>query len=231
MIRDAGTCGIEWVATELMIRCRKMSQAEPQRPPDTPVVAGQTQEQSHMEGEQTLKFTQTTAAQPAAGTVVVHAAYPLWRKHLLVTMARARELQDDGHKVAVTYCDATAGTCAANYASNPAACLVCRSRVCQTAAELGLQTIPLSVSPAIDQQQPALPFSEQRAILEGVQSGVISTFRTMPETARREPLIRHIKRRYFSNSVRLLKSMKTVVAELKPKRIEVFNGQIGRAHV
>ena len=76
-----------------------------------------------MDGEHTLKFTQpTTTAQPAAGTVVVHAAYPLWRKHLLVTMARARELQDDGHKVVVTHCNATAGTCAANYAGNPAAC-------------------------------------------------------------------------------------------------------------
>ena len=28
--------------------------------------------------------------------VVVHAAYPLWRKHLLMAVARARELQDAG---------------------------------------------------------------------------------------------------------------------------------------
>ncbi|MFN5741091.1 MAG: hypothetical protein ACK5A1_05855, partial [Planctomyces sp.] len=88
-----------------------MSAATAQKPPEIPVVAGQAQEQSHMDGEHTLKFTQpTTTAQPAAGTVVVHAAYPLWRKHLLVTMARARELQDDGHKVVVTHCNATAGT-------------------------------------------------------------------------------------------------------------------------
>ncbi|MFO0133978.1 MAG: hypothetical protein ACK56U_10320 [Planctomyces sp.] len=205
-----------------------MSAATAQKPPEIPVVAGQAQEQSHMDGEHTLKFTQpTTTAQPAAGTVVVHAAYPLWRKHLLVTMARARELQDDGHKVVVTHCNATAGTCAANYAGNPAACLVCRNRVRSTAAELGLQTIPLAVDASVDQQQPTLPFSEQRAVLEGVQSGVISTFRTMPETARREPLIRRIKRRYFSNSTRLLKSMKNVVAELQPERIEVFNGRHG----
>ena len=135
-----------------------------------------------MEGEHILKFTQTSPAEPSgSGPVLVHAAYPLWRKHLLVTMARARELQDNGQQVAVTYCDATAGTCAANYAGNPAACLICRNRVCQTAAGLGLQTIPLSVAASVDQQQPALPFSEQRAVVEGVLSGVISTFRTLPE--------------------------------------------------
>ena len=181
-----------------------------------------------MEGEHILKFTQTSPAEPSgSGPVLVHAAYPLWRKHLLVTMARARELQDNGQQVAVTYCDATAGTCAANYAGNPAACLICRNRVCQTAAGLGLQTIPLSVAASVHQQQPVLPFSEQRAIVEGVQSGVISTFRTLPETARREPLIRGIKRRYFTNSARLLKSMKAVVQNLKPQRVEVFNGRHG----
>jgi hypothetical protein len=140
-------------------------------------------------------------------------------------MARARELQDDGHRVAVTYCNATAGTCAVNYSGSPAACMICKARVRSTAEALGLELIPLNTDGSVDQTQPPLSFSEQRTLVEGVQSGVISTFRTLPETARREPLIRRIKQRYFSNATRLLKSMKAVVNARKPQRVEVFNGR------
>jgi hypothetical protein len=180
-----------------------------------------------MEPRETLKFSRPDAASPEESrpAVLIHAAYPLWRKHTLVTMARARELQEDGHRVAVTYCNATAGTCAVNYSGSPAACLICKTRVRNTAASLGLELIPLNTDAAVDQTQPPLPFSEQRTLMEGVQSGVISTFRTLPETARREPLIRRIKRRYFSNAARLLKSMKAVVKDWQPQRVEVFNGR------
>ena len=179
-----------------------------------------------MDAENILKFKvpepAREAEQPPA--VLIHAAYPLWRKHTLVTLARARQLQDEGHRVAVTYCNATAGTCAVNYGGSPVACMICKQRVRQTAESLGLQTIPLPADSSADDQSP-LPFSEQRSLMEGVQSGVISTFRTLPETARREPLIRRIKRRYFSNATRLLKSMKAVVSDWRPDRIEVFNGR------
>ena len=44
--------------------------------------------------------------------IIVHAAYPLWRKNTLVTFARARELADQGHDVRLTHCAADGGTCA-----------------------------------------------------------------------------------------------------------------------
>lgn len=157
--------------------------------------------------------------------VVVHAAYPLWRKHILVTMARAIELQDAGNQVAVTYCNATAGTCAVNYGGSPIACMICKTRVRKTAEALGLETIPLSVDGSVDKRLPEIPFSEKRAVMEGVQSGVISTFRILPQESRRNSMIAAIKRRYFRNASRLLKSMKAVVQDRQPDRIEVFNGR------
>ena len=157
--------------------------------------------------------------------VVLHAAYPLWRKHTLVTLARAKELQDAGNQVAVTYCNATAGTCAVNYGGNPIACMICKNRVKKTAKALGLDTIPLSVNGSVDNRLPEIPFSEKRALMEGVQSGVISTFRTLPKESRSNSIIAAIKRRYFRNASQLLKSMKAVVRELQPDRIEVFNGR------
>jgi len=162
---------------------------------------------------------------PTREKVVVHAAYPLWRKHTLVTLARAKELQDAGNQVAVTYCNATAGTCAVNYGGSPIACMICRNRVKKTAEALGLETIPLSVDGSVDKQLPEILFSEKRAVMEGVQSGVISTFRTLPEESRKNPMIAAIKRRYFRNASRLLKSMKAVVKDRQPDRIEVFNGR------
>ena len=157
--------------------------------------------------------------------VVLHAAYPLWRKHTLVTLARAKELQDAGNQVAVTYCNATAGTCAVNYGGNPIACMICKNRVKKTAKALGLDTIPLSVNGSVDDRLPEIPYSEKRALMEGVQSGVISTFRTLPKESRSNSMIAAIKRRYFRNASQLLKSMKAVVRELQPDRIEVFNGR------
>lgn len=159
--------------------------------------------------------------------VIVHAAYPLWRKHTLVTMARAKQLQDDGNEVVVTYCNSTAGTCAVNYTGNPVACLICRNRTRQTAEALGLRTIPLATDASVDTDCPALPMSEKKDILEGVQSGVISTFRMMPGDSRNNPIIEPIKRRYFATATRLLKSMKRVVAGEQPTRVEVFNGRHG----
>ncbi len=164
--------------------------------------------------------------QAASGqTIIVHAAYPLWRKHTLVTFARAKELQDSGNRVIVTYCNASAGTCAVNYGGSPVACLICKMRVTRTAASMGLEAVPLATDSSVDKEESPLPFHQQRALVEGVQSGVISTFRTLPEQSRRSPMIGAIKRRYFLNSSRLLKSMKALFKSRRPDRVEVFNGR------
>ena len=135
-----------------------------------------------------------TQEQAATGkTIIVHAAYPLWRKHTLVTLARAKELQDSGNRVIVTYCNASAGTCAVNYGGSPVACLICKMRVTRTAASMGLEAVPLATDSSVDKEESPLPFHQQRALVEGVQSGVISTFRTLPEQSRRSPMIGAIK--------------------------------------
>ncbi len=170
---------------------------------------------------------EAASADDVAGqqTLLVHAAYPLWRKHTLVTLARAKELQDAGHRVLVTYCNSTAGTCAVNYMGSPVACLICRNRVRQSAQEMGLPTIPLSTSQHETQAAPPLRLSEQKSLVEGVHSGIISTFRILPEDTARVSLVSRIKRRYYRTASRLLQSMKSVVELEKPARIEVFNGR------
>lgn len=182
-----------------------------------------TQENDELRAENPRVESQDRAA--SGQTIIVHAAYPLWRKHTLVTLARAKELQDCGNRVIVTYCNASAGTCAVNYGGSPLACLICKMRVTSTAQSLGLETVPLAADSSVDRDESRLPFSEQRALVEGVQSGVISTFRTLPEESRRSPVIGAIKRRYFLNASRLLKSMKALVKSRRPDRIEVFNGR------
>lgn len=155
-----------------------------------------------------------------AKTVFVHAAYPLWRKHTLMAMARAKELQDDGAQVFVTYCNASSGTCAVNLSGSPLTCTICRSRVRQTALENGLTAVPLNTPVA-----ETLPLSQKREILEGVHSTVTSEIRQLPADGIRNPVIRIIKRRYFKNACGLLTSMKALIQSNRPDRIEVFNGR------
>ena len=98
---------------------------------------------------------------------LVHAAYPLWRKHTLVSLARAKELQDAGHDVTVSYCGSSAGTCAVNYSGNPVACQICQSRVTRTATELGLKTVALKTQESNPDQQTSLKYSEKQQLVEG----------------------------------------------------------------
>ncbi|EMI41814.1 hypothetical protein [Rhodopirellula sp. SWK7] len=157
--------------------------------------------------------------------ILVHAAYPLWRKHLVVTLARAKELQDGGNEVTVSYCNASAGTCAVNFNGNPVACTICQARVRRTAEAAGLKTVPLETSEAKTSELPVLTYSEAREVVEGVNSGVISTFRTMPDEYNDIPVIDRIRRKYFATASRLLKSMKNLVGAFQPDTIEVFNGR------
>ena len=182
-----------------------------------------------------LPIENPTAETPSAQKVLLHAAYPLWRKQTLLTMARAKELQDQGNEVVLTYCNSKAGTCAANYAGSPVACWICRNRVKSTAQSLGLRAIPLETAqkkplhtqalPTPALHTPALSISEKKKLAEGVQSGITTTFRTFTKDSNASALISRIKRRYFRTTSRLLQSLKEVVAQEKPDRIEVFNGR------
>ncbi len=175
----------------------------------------------------------------------MHTAYPVWRKHTLVAMARAKQLQEQGHDVTLTYCDAEAGTCTANFAGNPVVCGICRSRTRRTAESLGLHAVPLRISEHPYQPLPvtasradttnqttaslndaiAVTGAERVHLLEGVRSALVSTFRTMPADISRSWTISLIQRRFYRTAIRMLSSMKSLIADLQPDRIEVFNGR------
>ncbi|MEZ6060290.1 MAG: hypothetical protein R3C19_08020 [Planctomycetaceae bacterium] len=170
---------------------------------------------------------ETSNSRPVTATrekVVIHAAYPLWRKHILMAIARAKELQDAGSEVVLTYCDSRGGTCAVNFAGSPGTCFICRSCVTKSAAEAGLTTVPLK-TPAAEESASPVSWTELRDLAEGVQSGVTSTFRQLPGDTSRNPIIRAIKKRYFQTTLGLLTSMKRVLQQRKPDRVEVFNGR------
>jgi len=157
--------------------------------------------------------------------VVLHVSYPLLRRHTLVQMARARELQDDGNEVVLTYCNATSGTCAVNFSGSPLACAICRSRVRETANANGLTAVPLEIQGPDSVLSP----SEKQEIAEGVHSAVISTFRQLPHDGAETPINRIIKRRYFQTACGLLRSMKQLLSSESPDRVEVFNGRLACA--
>jgi hypothetical protein len=163
------------------------------------------------------------AAEPV--TVLVHLAYPLWRKHTLIAVARAKELQDNGNKVLVSYCNSRSGTCAVNYAGSPAACFVCRTRAKNTAEDAGLQTVPLETPVLSEDTEHPVTLQDRRELAEGVQSGITTTFRTMKGEVPRKSLIGKIRRRYYRTTKGLLQSMDALVRQAAPARIEVFNGR------
>ncbi|MCA9118573.1 MAG: hypothetical protein H6822_03820 [Planctomycetaceae bacterium] len=154
--------------------------------------------------------------------ILLHVAYPLWRKNSLVALARAKQLQVEGHDVTLSYCATTGGTCAVNYTGNPLACLVCQASTRRISAQLGLAAIPLKPEP-----QPSEPISiaEKKALVEGVLSGLISTFRLFAAEIRSIRLMRWIARRYYRTSLGMLAAFKSVVRQQQPDRIEVFNGR------
>ena len=158
--------------------------------------------------------------------VIVHVAYPLWRKNALVALARARELQDAGDDVTVTYCDSSSGTCAVNFMGSPVTCAICRSSVRKSATALGLPLVSLSGDPQPDSSK-QLSTGEKKDLLEGVRSGLISAFRMLPSDLRSHSLTRKIKQRYWQTSMALLISIKELVRQKGAARIEVFNGRHG----
>ena len=162
------------------------------------------------------------SARAATERVIVHAAYPLWRKHMLVTIARAKELRDQGNAVTLTYCNASRGTCAINYMGNPVACRVCKSRVLAMARDAELPVVPLETTESKDL---AISTTLDQALAEGVQSGITSTFRTLPADSDSVRLIRSVKRRYQRTARGLLNSMRRTIRTIRPGRMEVFSGR------
>ena len=150
--------------------------------------------------------------------VLIHVAYPLWRKHLLLAVARGKELQELGHDVTMTHCNARGGTCAVNYGGSPVLCQICRSRVKSTVHGAGLKLVSLEIP-----QHGPVPAHEE--LVEGVQSGITSTFRTLPKDSDALSCIRDIKRRYLQTASGLLTSMRQFFNKSKPDLVEVFNGR------
>ena len=154
--------------------------------------------------------------------VLLHMAYPLWRKNSLITLARAKQLQDEGNDVTLTYCANTGGTCAVNYFGNPLTCLICQAGTRRTAQRHGLNVVPLTHR--LGRQQ-SISLSEKKALIEGVYSGLISTFRLFAREIRRGRCTQMIRRRYFTTSLGLLRAVKQVVRQERFDRVEVFNGR------
>ncbi len=154
--------------------------------------------------------------------VFIHAAYPLQRKSLTVAMARGKQLQAEGCDVKMTYCNASAGTCAVNYLGNPLTCGICKSVVRQTAKNAGLEIIPLS--PKFDAPV-TVSASEKKHLIDGVMSGLISTFRLMAADVAASSLLQGLKKRYYKTSVGVLKSLRLLIQQDRPDRMEVFNGR------
>ncbi|MCA9064650.1 MAG: hypothetical protein KDA96_16375 [Planctomycetaceae bacterium] len=166
------------------------------------------------------------ASDNSSERVIVHAAYPIWRKHTLIAMARARQLQDAGHSVTLSYCDASAGTCAVNFAGSPVVCSICQSRTRQTAESLGLTTVPLGIpqiATAVAVKE--APLADRVHIAEGVRSALVSTFRMMPTDLCQSVTLQLIKRRYYATAMRMLAAMNRLVRKIGANRIEVFNGR------
>ena len=159
--------------------------------------------------------------------ILIHAAYPLSRKHLLVTVARARQLQDNGDDVVMTYCAAKGGVCTVNHTGNPALCNICQATLRGTAKSAGIKTIPLSdeaASSLASSQQPTN--SERRRLVEGVYSDLISRFRLLKSDLNRNPLLRAIKSRYYQTALRRMRAFLGLIESQQPDRVEVFNGRL-----
>ncbi len=163
--------------------------------------------------------------------VVVHIAYPLWRKNMLVALARAKELQDSGDDVTVTYCAAGSGSCICNQSGNPLVCRLCQSWVQKNASELQLHTIGVGSSGNRDSPMgPPLsakefPISLRKELVEGVLSGLISTYRILPRDIKKIASLQRIKRRTYYTALRLHADLFRVVSAVSPDRFEVFNGR------
>ena len=172
-----------------------------------------------------ISASQDSSENDAPQKVVVHLAYPLWRKHTLIAVARAKQLQDEGNEVVVSYCNSRAGTCAVNYAGSPTACLVCRRRARTTAEAAGLNAIPLEVPSATENADHPVTLHDRRELAEGVQSGITTTFRTMMGEVPRRSLIGMIRKRYYRTALGMLHAFDSLVRKQAADRIEVFNGR------
>ncbi|QDV11935.1 Capsule polysaccharide biosynthesis protein [Rosistilla oblonga] len=157
--------------------------------------------------------------------IFVHAAYPLWRKNALVGFARAKQLQDQGHDVTVTYCNAKCGVCVCNEAGNPLVCTMCHFATKRTAKKFGLPVVALCPDKVDIEVEKELSISERKEIVEGVLSAFISSFRLLPKDIRSHRLLRWLKRRYYVTSTRLLVQMKRLITKHGIDEFEVFNGR------
>ncbi len=154
--------------------------------------------------------------------IVIHAAYPLWRKNALLTLARAKQLQDEGHQVTLTYCAKTGGVCCVNYMGNPLTCLVCQASIRRSAEQMGLPAVPLAYAGGPEEAS----LENKKGLLEGVLSGLISTFRLLAPDIRRSSILEWIKRRYYQTSSSLLQAAKQLIAQEQPDRVETLNGRL-----
>lgn len=167
-------------------------------------------------------------AEPSDQTVLLHVAYPLRRKIVQLAFARAKQLKDQGTGVLLSYCNAPRGTCAVNFAGNPAVCRVCQSRIRKMAKQHDLPIVgvyrPENASQT-DASPIAMESSSRESIAEGVQSAITTMFRVLPSDAPTHSLIESIRKRYQYTSERVLQGLMNVIKTTPVSRVEVFNGR------
>ncbi len=157
--------------------------------------------------------------------ILVHISYPLWRKNALVALARAKELQDQGDEVTVTYCAAEGGSCICNPSGNPLVCRLCRTSVRETTQAMQLHAIGLPGPQTDEPIAEEITLADRKELVEGVLSGVISTFRVLAADVRKYASLQRIKRRTYQTALNLQSQLHRIAEHVQPGRVEVFNGR------
>jgi len=157
--------------------------------------------------------------------ILVHTVSPIRRRQFNLAVARALDLQEDGHEVSVTYCDQKAGTCSANLVGNPVTCFFCRRSARRSIEDIGLQAIPVPSEPesVVEENPPSSAVC--RALVTAVNSNLITQLRLLPVDLKKFFFVRHIKRRYFSTAISLYRSYTKLIQKIQPDRIELINGR------
>jgi hypothetical protein len=156
--------------------------------------------------------------------ILVHSVSPIYRRQFNLCVARALDLQEEGHEVAVSYCDEKSGTCSANLIGSPLACLSCRRAARQSIQSAGLAALPIhreSNAPIVV----AASLETKKELATAVFSNLVTQLRMMPGEINRTAACRLIKRRYFHTAMGLLRAYDKLVSRWKPDRIEVLNGR------
>jgi hypothetical protein len=159
--------------------------------------------------------------------IFVHCVSPVYRRQFNLCVARALDLKEEGHDVALTYCDESSGTCSANLAGNPLTCASCKHSTVQAINGVGLTAIPIHAEAKHEPDLQPTNLEAKKVLATAVNSNLVTQLRMLPSEIKRTSVCRAIKRRYYRSVTRLHQDYRKLLWKLKPNRIEVLNGRHG----